>query len=436
MDILFNDITAITMEKSDPVLYNAFIGVTNGKICYIGKTRPKESIVREICGKNKVIMPSLINCHTHSPMSLLRGYSNDVKLKQWLFDDIFPAERKIDYDMAYIGAQLSIAEMIASGTTSMSDMYLGLPRIAEAVSEAGIKANLSNGILHFGDERCDFKTSKEYIETIEVVKEYHLKNHPLVKADASIHGEYTSSPDVWRQVIDFAKEYNLRMHIHLSESKDEHEDCKKRHGGLTPTQVFNKYELFDLPVMAAHGIYIEDCDIEILKNKNATIVHNPISNLKLASGIAPIHKTAASGVNIALGTDGMASNNSNDLFEEIKISCLLQKAICDDPTVIPAYQAIEMATVNGAIAQGRENECGKIKQGFDADIIMIDFDNERLTPSYDPISTIAYSSTGQDVCLTMCKGKILYENREFKTVDVEKVLFEARKIQDKLKRAT
>ena len=434
MDILFNDITVITMEKVSPILYNAFIGISGGKICYIGKIAPESPANREICGKNKVIMPSLINCHTHSPMSLLRGYSNDVKLKQWLFDDIFPAERKIDYDMAYIGARLSIAEMIASGTTSMNDMYLGLPRIAEAVAEAGIKANLSNGILHFGDEKCDFKTSREYRDTFRIVKEYYAKNHPLIKADAGIHGEYTSNPDVWVQVIDFAKEYGLRVHIHLSESKDEHEECKKRHNGLTPTQAFNKYGLFELPVIAAHGVYIEDCDIEILADKKATIVYNPISNLKLASGIAPIHKAAQGGVNITLGTDGMASNNSNDLFEEIKIGCLLQKAINDNPTVIPAYQALEMATVNGASAQGRENECGMIKQGFDADIIMLDFDNERLTPSYDPISTIVYSATGQDVCMTMCQGKTLYENGEFKTIDIEKVLFEVRKAKEKLKR--
>jgi 5-methylthioadenosine/S-adenosylhomocysteine deaminase len=434
MDILFSGITVITMQNEASIMHNAFVGILDGKICYVGQADPKEAAERIICGKNKVMMPSLINCHTHSPMSLLRGYSNDVKLKQWLFDDIFPAERRMDYDMVYTGAGLSIAEMVASGTASMSDMYLGLPRIAEAAVSAGIKANLSNGILHFGDEKCYFKASREYSDTFEIVNKYHLKKHPLIKADASIHGEYTSNPDVWAQVIEFAKEYGLRVHIHLSESKDEHEDCKKRYNGLTPTQIFDKHGLFELPVTAAHGIYIEDKDIDILAKKGATIVNNPISNLKLASGIAPIHKAAARGVNIALGTDGMASNNSNDLFEEIKTSCLLQKVICDDPTVIPAYRALEMATVGGALAQGRENECGMIKEGFDADIMMLDFDNERLTPSYDPVSTIVYSATGRDVALTMCRGNVLYENGEFKTIDIERILHETRVIRETLKR--
>jgi len=434
MDILFKNVTVLTMESENDVFYDSFVGILDGKICYVGENRPQSTIKREIDGKNKVLMPSLINCHTHSPMSLLRGYSNDVKLQKWLFEDIFPAERKIDNNMAFVGALLSIAEMVASGTASMSDMYLGLPHIAEAVEQAGMKANLSNGIIHFGEEKCDFKASKEYRETIAVVKEYHLKNHPLIKADASIHGEYTSAPDTWLQVMEFAKEYSLRMHIHLSETKVEFEQCKERHKGLTPTQIFDRYRLFELPVFAAHGVYLDDRDIEILSKNKVTVVHNPISNLKLASGVSPVFRMVQNGINITLGTDGMASNNSNDLFEEIKMACLLQKAICDDPTAITAFEALEMATKNGAIAQGRERECGVIKEGFDADLIMIDFDNERLTPSYDPFSTIAYSATGQDVVLTMCKGKILYENGNFNTLDIEKVLFEVRNAKEKLKK--
>jgi 5-methylthioadenosine/S-adenosylhomocysteine deaminase len=427
------------MEKDNPVLHNAFLGVSGSKISYIGQSAPEcVETKRIICGKNKLIMPSLVNCHTHSPMSLLRGYSNDVKLQEWLFDNIFPAERKLDGDMIYVGASLSAAEMIASGTTMMCDMYMNLPKIAEAVSNAGMKANLSNGVTYFGSEKYDLKKSREYSETMEVIQEYNKKNHPLIKADAGIHAEYTSTPDAWVQVIDFAKEHNLRIHIHLSESRDEHEACKNRYGNpphfsLSPTQIFDKYGLFDLPVIAAHGVYIEDKDIEILAQKGATIAHNPISNLKLASGIAPIHKAAQKGINITLGTDGMASNNSNDMFEEIKMSCLLQKVINDDPTVIPAYQALEMATINGALALGRGSESGVLKQGYDADIIMIDLNNERLTPSYDPVSTIVYSATGQDVVMTMCCGEVLYENGEFKTIDVEKVLFEARRVRDILR---
>ncbi len=427
MDILFKNVTAVlTMSDESPVLKNVCVGVDGGKIKYVGQFNETLSASRVIDCTQKLLMPALTNCHAHTPMSILRGYANDIKLKEWLFDHIFPAEQKFTDEMVYLGATLSIAEMVASGTVAFSDMYLGLPQIARAVVETGVKASISNGVITF-DPNFDFLSCKEYKESICVLSDYHKKGDGRVRLDASIHGEYTSFDRAWHEVVEFAKQNSLHMHIHLSETKHEHEACKEKYG-MTPTEVFYKNGVFDVPVIAAHGVWLEENDMEILAKCGATVVHNPVSNLKLASGIAPVAKMVEKGVNVALGTDGVASNNTQDLFEEIKLAAILQKASCDDPTVIPAYEALKMATVNGAKAQGRGGESGIIKEGFDADIILLDLNTPSLTPIYDYPSAVTYSATGRDVCLTMCNGKVLYENGTFTTIDVEKLIFQVNNV--------
>jgi 5-methylthioadenosine/S-adenosylhomocysteine deaminase len=214
------------------------------------------------------------------------------------------------------------------------------------------------------------------------------------------------------------------MHVHLSETITEHEGCIKQYGG-TPAALFAKHGVFDVPTTAAHGVWVTPRDIEILAEKGVTIAHCPISNLKLASGLAPVVAMKKAGVNVAIGTDGCSSNNSHDLFEELKMASILQKYGTDDPTAMPAIETLRMATVNGAIAQGREHESGILREGMDADLIVVDFHTPANAISHDPAISLAYSTVGRDVCLTMVRGKILYENGEFYTIDIEKVLREA-----------
>jgi 5-methylthioadenosine/S-adenosylhomocysteine deaminase len=318
------------------------------------------------------------------------------------------------------GTLLAMAEMLASGTVSFSDMYCHMDIVAQAVREVGMLANVSNGVIGMGDD-FDYFTCNEYNQTARALQD--TEKNGRVRVDASIHGVYTSGPSVWEQVVEFAQKNNLRMHVHLSETKTEHENCVKSYG-LTPAQVFAKHGVFDVPCIAAHGVWATDDDIALLAEKGVTVVHNPLSNLKLASGLAPVAKMQKIGVNAALGTDGVSSNNSHDLFEEMKMASLLQKYLTSDPTVLPAAAALAMATINGARAQGRES--GKIAEGCDADIIVIDMDNPRQTMCYDPVLNLAYSTSGRDVEMTMVRGKILYEKGEFTTIDIEKVLHDAR----------
>lgn len=428
MDILFKNATVITMQKKRDIRKNTCIGIKGDKIAYIGKYNEKINAKKVIDCSNKVVIPGLYNCHTHTPMSLLRGYENDKNLQDWLNNAIFPAEdyfRKIDKS-TYIGSLLSIADMIASGTIGFSDMYFRIDGIATAVEEAGVKVSLCNPVLCRNDSPFDLKNDLAYIETKHILDDY-VKKDGNIKAEVGIHAEYTSNPQVWEQVIDFAVNQGLGIQIHLSETQYEHMQCKGKYG-LTPAQIFNKYGLFELRTTAAHGVWIESTDIDIFRDKRVTLVHNPISNLKLASGIASVYEWVNAGINVTLGTDGMASNNSNDLFEEMKIASILQKNKYKDTTILGAEEILEMVTINGALAQGREMESGKIEVGYDADLVVLNFNSTRQTACYDYFSNIVFSSTGRDVDLTMCKGKILYENGEHKTIDIEKIIFEAKKM--------
>jgi len=439
MDILFSDVLVITMDEQNafsgdpassaaPVLFNGYVGVSGQKITYVGKERPKEFAARTINGNRKLLMPGLINAHTHMPMTLLRGYADDYRLQEWLFDHIFPAESKLDERCVSSGTLLALAECIRFGIVSCTDMYFNLRQIAEAVLQAGTKANITNAVLCLDMENYDFEKDRGIMQVKEMLRQFGGKyssgaGNSRVIVDAGIHGEYTSGPAAWEKCVAFAAENDLRLHLHLSETEFEHNECVKRYG-KTPTEILHQYGVFSRKTTAAHCCWLTENDMDILAANSATAAHCPVSNLKLSSGIAAAAKMQKRGVNVALGTDGVCSNNNHDLFEEIKTSALLQKYISGDPSVMPAYQAIKMATLNGARAQGRENETGKIAAGFDADIILLNLDAPHLFPLNDPCALVAYSAKGSDVCLTMVQGKILYENGEHKTIDLEKIRYE------------
>lgn len=419
MDILFKNIDIVTCNDEQFMLKNAFLGIENDKIVYISELEPKIKAKREIDGTNRVVMPGLVNSHTHLPMSILRTYAEDLELQSWLFDHIFKAEAKLDAKCAEIGATLSVAEMISTGTTSITDMYFFLPTLAKVVDTTGLRANLCNASMCFSDtyNHLEDNAYKEFTETFE---SYHNKDNGRIKIDVGIHAEYTSNPETWAFWSDMAKKHNLNMHVHVSEADHEHDECKKRRGGKTPTQILDQYGVFNGRSTLAHCVRLEDCDIEILKNREITIAHNPVSNLKISSGIAPIAKFAENGLNVSLGTDGVASNNTHDLFEEIKLSAMLAKGTTLDPLVMKAREVLKMATVNGAKSQGR-TDTGTLEIGKKADVIMIDFDNLHHTPNHDTIGSLVYNTRGSDVLLTMVDGKILYEDGKFLTIDIENV---------------
>ncbi|MDR0291015.1 MAG: amidohydrolase [Treponema sp.] len=419
MDTLFNDIIVITMNDERPVLTHGYVGIKGRKVVYVGDKAPEEKAARVISGSRRLLMPGLINSHSHLPMALLRGYADDYRLQEWLFEHIFPAEGRMDERCIAAGVRLGLAECIRFGVVSCTDMYFHLPQIAEAVLESGSKANICNALLCLDMEKFDFEKDRGTMELKEVLAHYKNKGDGRLIIDAGIHGEYTSGPQAWRKSVEFADENDLRIHLHLSETETEHNDCIKRYG-KTPAQILSEHGVFSRKATAAHCCWVSESDMDILAANGATAAHCPVSNLKLSAGAAPVMKMLSRRMNVALGTDGVCSNNNHDMFEEIKTAALLQKYLSGDPAAMPAYDALKLATVNGAAGQGRAGETGKVAAGYDADLIMLNLDAPHLFPLNDPCAAVAYAARGSDVCLTMVQGRILCENGELKTIDLEK----------------
>ena len=419
MSVLFQHVTVLTMDPAQPLLKDAYVAVEGTTIASVGTTRPQGEFDRVVDGKGQVLMPGLINCHTHVPMTLMRGYGGGHDLQHWLSDFIFPAEAKLDERAVAAGAALGLAEMIATGTTCIVDMYMKTGTIAQQVMDAGISANLSCGGLYFGDpkdfspDQCNDCRNQE-----ELMQQWHGAGDGQILVDASIHGEYTSSAPLWQWTADFAQKNKLGMHVHISETKLEHEQSLQRHG-KTPLAILDQYGVWERGGTAAHCVWVSDEDMDLMARKHITAVHNPVSNLKLGSGVARVPKMLEAGVNVALGTDGVSSNNSADLFEEIKLAAMLHKGVNLDPMTVTAHQALEMATVNAARALGRNT--GVVAPGKVADLILVDFNRPNLIPCHDVEENLVFAARGSDVSMNMARGKIIYEKGEFFTLDVEKI---------------
>ena len=419
MSVLFENVTVLTMDPARPLLKDAYVAVEGTLITSVGLERPQGDYDRVVDGAGQVLMPGLINCHTHVPMTLMRGYGGGHDLQHWLSDFIFPAEAKLDERAVAAGTALGLAEMIASGTTCIVDMYMKTGAIARQVMEAGISANLSCGGLYFGDPG-DFSPDAcpDCRNQVELWEQWHGAGDGQILVDASIHAEYTSSAPLWQWTADFAQKNKLGMHVHISETKLEHEQCLERHG-KTPVAVLDQYGVWERGGTAAHCVWVSDEDMAIMAQKHITAVHNPVSNLKLGSGVARMPEMLKAGVNVALGTDGVSSNNSADLFEEIKLAAMLHKGVNLDPEAVTARQALEMATVNAARALGRNT--GAVAPGKTADLILVDFTRPELTPCHDVEENLVFSARGADVSMNMARGRIIYEKGEFFTLDLEKI---------------
>lgn len=422
MDTLFSNITAVTMADKLPVILGAYVGVTDGKISYISQHPPTENAGRVIDGRGMVLMPGLVNCHTHIPMTPLRGYGDDHNLSDWLNNYIFPKEDLWDERAIRAATLLGLAECLRFGTTSISDMYYFSDTICQCVDQAGMKANVSRSITVFDEDYC-FDKHPGSQELVALVEKWNGYDNGRIKTEVSIHAEYTSFDRVWHALAEYAINQGLGMQVHVSETRNEHDSCLEKYG-LTPAQILDVYHVWDTRALAAHCVHVAEEDMELLARRGVTAVHCPNSNLKLASGIAPVRKMMDKGVNVALGTDGVSSSNNADLFEAIKLAALLSNGSTLDPVSMTAWDALKMATLHGAKAQGRAEECGIIAPGMDADLIMLDFTQPHLIPCHNPVSNLVYAASGHDVCMTMVRGKILYENGSYSTIDIQGVLRE------------
>ena len=403
---------------------NMYVGVQGDRIEYIGKEKPAKDYGEEYDGSRKMLMPGLVNAHTHSPMTLLRGYAENLPLDRWLNERVFPFEDRLNCDRAYYGTMLSIAEQLKSGTTSSSDMYFFQDGVLKAVKDAKAKTNFSRSLVSFDDD--DFYHNDRVKEALEAVEKYHLTENGRIKVDMCLHAEYTNTLKFIEQFGEYTKDKGLINHIHLSETKSEHENCKQKYG-KTPARVFYDAGAMDAQTLFAHCVWIEPSDIELFKEKGASVAHCPASNLKLGSGVCDTYALLQSGINVAIGTDSAASNNSLDMLREMYLAAILPKGINNKADIITPKQILKMATRNGALAQGRE-DCGLVKEGFKADVIVLDLNKPNMYPDFDVINNIVYSANSSDVLLTMVDGEVLYRNGEFKYIDVEKVGFECNRI--------
>ena len=339
---------------------------------------------------------------------------------------MWPVEDRMNEDDLRCGMELAIMEMLSSGTTSFTDMYLMPWAVADTIGKSGIKANFSRVMQAFSEmSDSDYDSYYRVKETEDLVSAFHNSYSERLKVDYAIHAEYTCKPLVVRRYSEDCLKKGLKMQIHLSETKKEHVECIEKYG-KTPTEWFNDLGCFENPTLAAHCVWVEESDMDILKEKGVTVVHNPTSNLKLGSGFAPIPKMIEKGINVALGTDGAASNNNLNFMEEIHLASIIHNGRLGDPTVMDPETVLKMATINGAMAQGRE-DTGSLEVGKKADIVAFDVNKPHLTPNLNPEALLVYSAQGSDVCMTMVDGKILYEKGEFKTIDKDRVFYEVKK---------
>jgi len=401
-------------------LRSAYLGIEGSFIEYVSENAPSKSYdsVKDMSGK--LLIPGLVNAHTHTPMTLLRGVGSGLPLQRWLFEAIFPIEDKMVTSDVTVGAQFAILEMLACGTTCYQDMYWDYSELAPMILESGIKVN-AGVVMQMNDPTAQWAKdffARRYAGTESFFKEYNNAGDGRIHANMQIHSEYLTVDDALVKCSELAHRYNMEVHTHVSETRSEHEECIGRHGE-TPIAHFERLGLLDTGAVCAHCVWVTDEDLEIMARKGATIAHNPTSNLKLGSGIAPVAKALEKGVNVAIGTDGTASNNNLNMFEEMHIASILQNGANHDALALNAQQVFDMATINGYRALHRD-DCGELAVGKRADIVALDMDKPHLLPDVDTLSLLVYSAQGSDVFMTMVDGKVLYENGEYFTIDAER----------------
>ena len=409
----------ITVAKADgTVLPHQTVVVRDTRIAYVGPDRPAQDEGERVEGSGRLLMPGLVNAHTHVAMTLMRGYGDDLPLDTWLTGRIFPFEDKLTGEDVYWGSLLGMAEMIATGTTSFTDMYYFCDRIAEAALACGIKANIGRGISCF-DPAKSFRDLPAYGEIRELLSSMQGAGEGRIRIDVAPHSEYTTRPDILYDAAALAAETGARMQVHLSETSKEQLECVARHG-KTPAQLLKDTGVLENPVTLAHCVWLTELDMDLIAvARDATIAHCAKSNLKLGSGIAPVPAMGKAGVNVCLGTDGMASNNNHDMMQDMYLLALTAKGSTNDPAVVTPKQALTAATRVGALSQGRD-DCGYVAVGAKADLCVLDTSGPSWAPMTNPLVNVVYAGHGADVCLTMCDGVVVYREGEWPTLDIER----------------
>ena len=424
MDTLISNVTIVTMNERNDVLFGAFLGIRDGKIVSVSRTAPKEQPSTIIDGTGMVVMPGLINCHTHLATAALRSYCDDLSSREAL-DAQLQKEDKLDSRAAKAAAKLAIAECLRFGVTSVSDLYYYPDATAEAVAETGIKANLALSAYRFIDacEDFDFDTDEQCRELVKVAEKWHGHDNGRIRIDAGLYAEYTSNYKLWEALAGYAVEQGLGMQLHLAETQSEVDSCLDR-TGMGPGELLNCHRVFNVPATAAGCTYLEEAERKLLGKKKVSAVATPLASAKSGEKASPILDCVKAGMNVALGTGGAIECGNLDMFEVLRGAAMSVRASTGDASAMPSPAVLMMGTVCGARAQGRAAECGTIKEGLDADLCLVDFSAPHLIPCHNVLNGLVYGAKGGDVAMTMVRGRILYQNGHFPTIDLKEVVEE------------
>ncbi len=425
--------TVVTQNAGRQVIPNGAIAIDHDVIVAVG---PAEDIgakydgAETIDARGQVVLPGLINTHTHAAMVLFRGLGSDTALMDWLNQYIFPAEKAhVSPDFVRVGTRLAALEMIESGTTTFTDMYYFESDVAEATREAGLRAVLGESVIKF--PVADAATPEAGLARAEkFIQDW--KSDPLVTPAVAPHAPYTLEPDTLKQVRALANKYDVPMLIHLSETQDEQKQIDDRFH-MTPTALLESLGVWTGKSVGAHGVWVNDTDMAILAKRGVGLSHNPESNMKLASGTAPVLKWITSGIHTGLGTDGAASNNDMDMFEVMRQTAFLHKLANMDPRAMPASLALDLATRGGAAVLGMSAKIGSLEVGKQADVITVSMDGARQTPMFDAVSQLVYVTRGDDVRNTVVAGKVLMKDRQVTTLRRADVLRDARAMAERVR---
>jgi 5-methylthioadenosine/S-adenosylhomocysteine deaminase len=433
VSLLLTAAWVITLNQEEEVLAPGAVAVREADIVAVG---PKDELAGRFVAERVLdypqglILPGLINAHTHAAMALFRGLADDLPLEEWLNSHIFPAERHLDYQFVYWGTKLAVAEMLLSGTTTFCDMYLFTDAVAQAAADTGIRAVVGEVLYDFpspnyGSPENGLRFSEDLIRSYQ--------GHPRVRVAVQPHAVYTCSPDLLERSKALADRYDTRWIIHLSETAKEVADCLEQYGA-TPVGHLQRLGLLRGNTVADHAVALTEGDMDLLAAAGTGVVHCPESNMKLASGMAQVTDLLARGVPVGLGTDGCASNNNLDMLSEVDTAAKLDKVRTLDPTVLPAREALGLATRQGATVLGLQDVVGRLVPGLKADLVVIDLNQPHLTPLYDPYSHLVYAATGADIQTVVVEGRILVEDRQLLAFDLEETLAKARELAREVKK--
>ena len=424
MDTLISNVTVVTMNEKSQVLFGAYIGIKDGKIVYIGKEAPEGKPKTIIDGTGMVAIPGLINCHTHLPTAVLRNYLDDAK-KLDALKELLNRQSKLDERAGRAAIKLALAECLRFGITSVSDLYYSPEITAEIAAEVGIKANIALAATRFvsDSEDFDFDTDPGCKLLVSAVEKWHNYDSGRIKIDAGLHAEFTSNHQLWEALSAYAAEQGLGLQLHLAECAEEVADCEER-TGLTQAELLACHGIFRVPVTAAGCAHLTELEQKMLGKAKASAVATPIAAAKQGYAPTPVTDLVKAGMNVALGTDSAVASGNLDLFEVMRFVALQARQAGGDADAMPAIAPLMMATVCGARAQGREGQCGMLKEGMDADIVLVDFSAPHLIPCHDVVSSLVFSAKGGDVAMTMVRGNILYQNGRFTTINLNEVVQE------------